>query len=101
MLAASKTITSRYTSWLCLLIDAVVIIVCLIVGIRTGNLGYLIAASGLAVLAPVWFRHPISLKLPLGNVRRQRRELDRTSVMLTIVGLALISVAAIFAISEP
>jgi len=95
MLDVLKTANSRSASWLCLMVDILLTLVCLIVGVQTGKVGYFFAASGLALLAPVWFRHPISLKMPIFEQLRQHREHDRMSVVLTGIGFALILIAAI------
>ncbi len=80
-------------SRVCLTVDALVILICLVLGVRTGEYAYFVAASGLAVLAPLWFLHPVTLTTPMSDLVGQRSPHARVPVALTVLGAALLLIS--------
>lgn len=72
MLATLSPAKSGSFARACLFVDALVMVGCVVVGARSGEYAYLIAAFGLAILAPLWFRHPVSLAMPIRDLLRGR-----------------------------
>jgi hypothetical protein len=62
----------------------------------TGALAYLVAGAGFVVLAPLWYRSPISLaalRRPIGARITQRREFTALDKLCTFFGYGLVLVA--------
>ncbi len=69
---------------------------CLFAWRATGGISYIVASFGFLVLAPLWYRYPVSIKAllgPLGSRLIPRRKFSWFDIFLTFVGYALLLVA--------
>ena len=71
---------------------------CFIAWKGSGTVAYLVASLGFLVLAPLWYRSPMSIKAlfgPIGGRLTPRRRFSKVDILLTFGGYALV----LFAIS--
>jgi hypothetical protein len=69
---------------------------CLVAWHAFGATSYILASTAFLVLAPLWYRHPISAKVlldPIGSRLTPRRQFSWLDVSLTFVGYPLLLVA--------
>jgi hypothetical protein len=62
-------------------------------GIASGTLPYWVAGFGFLVLAPLWYRSPVSfkaLRAPLGERLTPRRTFTTLDILLTSMGYGLV-----------
>lgn len=90
MLAGQRLDGTHLFSRVCLSLDAALALACLTVGIASGDPALLLAAAGLALLAPMWFLHPVSLTKPINESIRQHGQYWRLDVVLTVLGAGML-----------
>lgn len=100
MLTRSELNGTRLFSRVCLSLDAALMLACLAIGIGSGEPAYLLAAVGLALLAPIWFLHPVSLTKPLADVIRQHGQHRRLDVVLTALGAGMLLGAVVMILAR-
>ena len=62
-------------------------------GIASATLPYLIAGFGFLVLAPLWYRSPVSFKMlraPVGALLTPKRTFATLDILLTAIGYGLV-----------
>ena len=71
------------------LFDCAVIVVCIVFTVRTANWGYLVIASGLALLTVIWYLKPIPLDSPLSVTWSMRAEKWSPMNLAVVAGIVL------------
>jgi len=69
---------------------------CLFAWHASGATSYIVASAGFLVLAPLWYRSPVSIKAlfgPVGSKLTARRQFSWLDISLTFVGYPLLLVA--------
>ena len=86
MQSSSASLPSRASSIAGLLSIAAICAGFIVGWVLERNVGYLVAAAGALVVAPVWFEAPPRVS---GRLKFAPRPLSKTSVVLTMVGYPL------------
>jgi hypothetical protein len=82
----------RSFPWLNGAFGVVVVVICILAWIRSGQLGYFLTAVGFGALTPVWHLRPVSFVAPVGReFKRPREPLPPWAKGLTFSGFALIA----------
>jgi hypothetical protein len=67
--------------------------VCIFFWAKTHSIAFLVGAIGCLVLAPLWYRSPLSFTTPIGSRATYKRKFTRLDMVLTACGYPLLIVA--------